>query len=147
MNIGIATDHRGVIQKKKLIKYLEAKGHNIYNYGTDSEESVDYPDYAFLIGNKINEGEIELGILICGTGVGMCIASNKVRGIRCAKVDNTKEAKLSRLHNNANVISLSSYMGLTKMKDILDVFIKTKFSNEERHLLRVNKVDNYNNEY
>jgi ribose 5-phosphate isomerase B len=147
MNIGIATDHRGVTQKKKLIKYLEAKGHNIYNYGTDSEESVDYPDYAFLIGNKINEGEIELGILICGTGVGMCIASNKVRGIRCAKVDNTKEAKLSRLHNNANVISLSSYMGLTKMKDILDVFIKTKFSNEERHLLRVNKVDNYNNEY
>jgi ribose 5-phosphate isomerase B len=147
MNIGIASDHRGVTQKKKLIKYLEAKGHNIYNYGTDSEESVDYPDYAFLIGNKINEGEIELGILICGTGVGMCIASNKVRGIRCAKVDNTKEAKLSRLHNNANVISLSSYMGLTKMKDILDVFIKTKFSNEERHLLRVNKVDNYNNEY
>ncbi|HHU54994.1 MAG TPA: ribose 5-phosphate isomerase B [Mollicutes bacterium] len=147
MNIGIATDHRGVTQKKKLIKYLEAKGHNIYNYGTDSEESVDYPDYAFLIGNKINEGEIELGILICGTGVGMCIASNKVRGIRCAKVDNTKEAKLSRLHNNANVISLSSYMGLTKMKDILDVFIKTKFSNEERHLLRLNKVDNYNNEY
>jgi ribose 5-phosphate isomerase B len=147
MNIGIASDHRGVTQKKKLIKYLEAKGHNIYNYGTDSEESVDYPDYAFLIGNKINEGEIELGILICGTGVGMCIASNKVRGIRCAKVDNTKEAKLSRLHNNANVISLSSYMGLTKMKDILDVFIKTKFSNEERHLLRLNKVDNYNNEY
>ena len=134
MNIGISSDHRGVTQKKKLIKYLEAKGHNIYNYGTDSEESVDYPDYAFLIGNKINEGEIELGILICGTGVGMCIASNKVRGIRCAKVDNTKEAKLSRLHNNANVISLSSYMGLTKMKDILDVFIKTKFSNEERHL-------------
>ncbi|MDD2181091.1 MAG: RpiB/LacA/LacB family sugar-phosphate isomerase [Bacilli bacterium] len=145
MNIGIATDHHGVKQKEKLIKYLQKKGHTIYNYGTDSEESVDYPDYAFLIGEKINEDEIELGILICGTGVGMCIASNKVRGIRCAKIDNVKEAKLSRLHNNANVISLSSYMSLTKMKDILDVFIKTRFTGEERHILRLEKVDNYFN--
>lgn len=146
MNIGIASDHRGVKQKNKIIKYLGKKGHNIYNYGTDSPDSVDYPDYAFLIGEKVNEGEIEIGILICGTGVGMCIASNKVSGIRCAKVDNAKEAKLSRLHNNANVISLSSAMGVTKMKDILDVFINTDFSNEERHIVRVNKVDSYSNE-
>lgn len=147
MNIGIATDHRGVKQKQKLIKYLEKKGHTIYNYGPDTEESVDYPDYAFLIGEKINSGEIELGILICGTGIGMCIAGNKVKGIRCAKVDNIKEAKLSRLHNNANVISLSSNMGLMRMKDILDVFLSTSFSAEERHVLRINKIDNYSNDY
>ncbi len=147
MNIGIATDHRGIKQKQKLIKYLEKKGHTIYNYGPDTEESVDYPDYAFLIGEKINSGEIELGILICGTGIGMCIAGNKVKGIRCAKVDNIKEAKLSRLHNNANVISLSSNMGLMRMKDILDVFLSTSFSAEERHVLRINKIDNYSNDY
>lgn len=146
MRIGIATDHRGVKQKQKLIKYLEKKGYTIYNYGTDSEESVDYPDYAFLIGEKINSGEIDMGILICGTGIGMCIASNKVKGIRCAKVDNAKEAKLARLHNNANVISLSSAMGLMKMKDILDAFLTTDFSGEERHILRINKIDNYYND-
>lgn len=147
MNIGIATDHRGVKQKEKLIKYLEKKGHTIYNYGTDSEDSVDYPDYAFKIGEKINEGEIEIGILICGTGVGMCIASNKVKNIRCAKVDNLLEAKLSRSHNNANVITLSSYMSLMRMKDILDVFLKTSFSGDERHVRRLTKIDEYLNEY
>ena len=100
-----------------------------------------------MIGEKINVGEIDLGILICGTGIGMCIAGNKVKGIRCAKVDNIKEAKLSRLHNNANVISLSSNMGLMRMKDILDVFLSTSFSAEERHVLRINKIDNYSNDY
>ncbi len=145
MKIGIATDHHGIKQKIKLIKYLEKKGHIVINYGTDNDNSVDYPDYAFIVGSKINDGEIDLGILICGTGIGMCIAANKVKNIRCAKVDSVKEAKLSKMHNSANVISISSSMSLIKMKDIIDAFIKTPFSNVERHQLRIDKINNYNN--
>jgi len=145
MKVGIASDHRGVKKKEKLIKYLKKHGYTIYDYGTNSEESVDYPDYAFLVGEKINSEEIDFGILICGTGIGMCIASNKVKGIRCAKVDNVEEAKFSRLHNNANVVALSNEMGLMRMKDILDVFLSTDFSAEERHIRRIAKIDNYGN--
>lgn len=143
MRIGIASDHRGVRLKKSLIEYLTKKGYEVFDYGTNSEVSVDYPDYAFLIGEKVNEDEIDMGILICGTGIGMSIACNKVKNIRCAKVDTIQEAKFARLHNNANVITLSSYMSLIKMKDIIDVFLKTEFSNEERHIIRNNKIDNY----
>jgi len=147
MKIGIASDHHGVKRKNKLIRYLERKGHNVINYGTDDNNSVDYPDYAFLIGDKINNQEIDFGILICGTGIGMCMAANKVRNIRCAKVDNVKEAKLAKLHNDANVISLSSKMSTLKMKDIIDVFIKTEFSKEERHQRRIGKINNYVDNY
>lgn len=147
MKIGIASDHHGVKRKNKLIRYLERKGHNVINYGTDDNNSVDYPDYAFLIGDKINNQEIDFGILICGTGIGMCMAANKVRNIRCAKVDNVKEAKLAKLHNDANVISLSSKMSTLKMKDIIDVFIKTEFSKEERHQRRIDKINNYVDNY
>lgn len=143
MKIGIATDHRGVKIKKNLIKYLNKKGFKVIDYGPYNEEAVDYPDYAFLIGEKINSFEIDLGILICGTGIGMSIACNKVNGIRCAKVDNLEEAKYARSHNGANVITLSSKMSVFKMKDILDVFLNTDFSNEERHIRRVKKIDNY----
>ena len=141
MNIGIASDHHGIKRKLKLINYLSKKGHNIINYGTNSEIAVDYPDYAFIVGNKINSKEIDLGILMCGTGIGMCIAANKVHNIRCAKIDNIREAKLAKMHNDANVISLSSQMSLMKMKDIIDVFLKATF--EERHQIRIDKINNY----
>lgn len=145
MRVGIATDHRGIGQKNKLIKYLTKLGYEVINYGTDSEVSVDYPDYAFLIGEGINKGEIDTGILICGTGIGMSIACNKVKNIRCAKVDNLKEAKFARTHNNANVITLSSYLSLMKMKDILDIFLKEEFTEDSRHIRRNEKIDNYDN--
>lgn len=144
MKIGIASDHRGVDKKAKLIKYLSKK-YEVINYGTDTKDSVDYPDYAFLVGEKINQKEIELGILICGTGIGMSIAANKVDNIRCAKVDNVKEAYYARQHNDANMITLSNNMCLLKMKDILDMFLKTEFSNEERHQRRIEKINNYHN--
>lgn len=146
MIIGIANDHRGIKKKNKLVSYLQKRGHQVIDYGANTEESVDYPDYAFLIGNKLNEKEIELGILLCGTGIGMCIAANKVHNIRCGKVDNVKEAFYARSHNNANVIALSNDLSIFKMKDILDVFIKTPFSNDERHLRRIEKIDNYSYE-
>jgi len=142
MKIGIAADHHGVRIKGKIKKYLEHLGHEVIDYGSNTVYSVDYPEYAFKLGNALKE-EIELGILICGTGIGMSIAANKVKGVRCALVHNTKEAKFSRLHNNANVIALSSNMSMFRIKDILDVFINTKFSNEERHSRRVELINKY----
>ena len=142
MKIGIASDHKGVKTKEKIKKYLEHFGYEVIDYGTNNPTSVDYPEYAFNVGKALKE-EIELGILICGTGIGMSIAANKVEGVRCALVHNTKEAKLTKEHNNANCIALSSTLSMFRIKDILDVFINTKFSNEGRHQRRVDMINNY----
>ena len=140
MNIGIASDHGGYKLKDKLIKYLKQKGCNVIDYGTDSTNSCDYPDYAYKLCKGILNNEAELGIAICKTGIGISIACNKIKGIRCAKVSNSKEAKMSKLHNNANVIALSGEMLTFEAKDIIDEFITNKFSNEERHINRINKI-------
>src|SRR5574344_1458357 len=108
MKIGIASDHRGYQRKEQLKNYFIKNGSELVDYGTNSNESVDYPNYGFKIGHAINESEINLGILLCGTGIGMSIAANKVKNIRCAKVDNMNDAYYARIHNNANVIALNS---------------------------------------
>lgn len=137
--IGIASDHAGFELKEKLKK--ELKNYQIIDYGTTVDTSVDYPDYAFKIGESIANKGIKLGILICKTGIGMSIACNKVRGVRCAKVDNVEEAKLTRLHNNSNVIAISA---LNKNAlEIVKTFLDTEFSNEERHIRRINKITEY----
>lgn len=143
MNIGIANDHRGFKLKQKLTNYLKDKGYNIINYGTDSEESTDYPIYAFKVGEAIKNKEIDFGILICGTGIGMSIACNKVKGVRCARVCNKDDAYITRLHNDANVIALSE--DTSDVEEIIDTFLTTKFSDEEKHKRRVEMVDNYDN--
>jgi len=143
MNIGIANDHRGYALKCKVLNYLNEKGYNVTNYGTDSSEFADYPVYAFKLGEAIRDKEIDLGILICGTGIGMSIAANKVKGVRCALVHNTKGAKLARNHNDANCIALSSSLNMFRVKDILDVFVNSKFSSAERHRRRVDMINNY----
>lgn len=143
MIIGIASDHRGFELKQVLTNYLNKKGYNIIDYGTTSNESVDYPQYAFKIGNAIKCNEINFGILICGTGIGMSIACNKVKGVRCAKVSSLEEAVLSRQHNNANVIAISS--DLKNSCEIIEQFLKTDFSNLEKHRNRVEMIDNYDN--
>lgn len=143
MRIGITNDHHGIKIKKEIVKYLRKKGHDVLDYGPSTTTPVDYPIYAFDIGNRIKKGEIEMGVLICGTGVGMCIAANKVSGIRCAKVENIRDAKLARQHNNANAISINSRLSMLRIKDILDTFINEKFSNEERHIRRNNMIDSY----
>ena len=140
MNIGIASDHKGYKKKQKLIKYLQKKYGNVIDYGTDSIESVDYPDYAQKLCLDIVNGKIDFGILICYTGIGMSIAANKINGIRCAKVDNNNEAKFSRLHNDANVLAISAKKFTFEMKDFIDIFLNTKFSNEERHIIRIEKL-------
>ena len=145
MKIGISSDHRGYKLKSKLIKYLKSKGCNVIDYGTNSEEAVDYPDYAYKLCKGLIDKEVELGIAICGTGIGISIACNKLKGIRCAKVDNSKDAKMSKLHNNANIVAFSANKFLFEAKDIVDEFIETKFSNEERHILRINKITELEN--
>lgn len=142
MKIGIASDHAGFVKKDKLIKYLKKK-YEVIDYGTNSKDSVDYPVYAKKVCHALNNGEIEFGILICYTGIGMSIAANKVENIRCAKVDNIKEAKMTRLHNNCNVIALSSRKSMIEIKDIIDKFLNTPFSNEERHVRRINMLIDY----
>lgn len=141
MTIGIANDHRGLNLKQDLTNYLESLGYNIIDYGTNSDISVDYPIYAFKVGSAIKNNEIDLGILICGTGIGMSIAANKVDKVRCAKVDNIEEARLARLHNNANVIAISE--NNINAKEITKTFLTTDFSGEERHLRRIEMIDNY----
>lgn len=142
MKIGIASDHRGVILKEKIKNYLNDK-YQIIDYGTNSIESVDYPQYAYKIGESVRDNKIDLGILICGTGIGMSIACNKVKKVRCAKVTTKEEAFFARSHNNANVIALSE--NVTNYKEIIDTFLTTDFSNEEKHKRRVEMIDNYDN--
>lgn len=144
MKIAIANDHNGVNIKTMLKKYLEELGYEVLDFGSNTSESVDYPNYAFKVGKSIANKESDLGILICGTGIGMSIACNKVKGVRCAKVSNLEESILSRQHNNANVIALSSHLSESDLKEITKAFIETNFSNEERHIRRNNLIDNYN---
>lgn len=143
MNIGIAADHRGYRLKQKLLKYLTHLGYDTKDLGTTSRDAVDYPDFAFALGNAVINQEIDLGIAICGSGIGISIACNKVKGIRCAKVDSILEAKLARLDNNANVLALNGSMPVYKAKDLVDAFLKTEFSNFERHQKRIDKITDY----
>lgn len=143
MKIVIANDHRGVDLKNKIVKYLKEKNYTVENLGTDTEDFVDFPDYAFELGNKIANQEADFGILICGSGIGMSIAANKVKGIRCANIHNKEEAKLSREHNNANVIALSANMSFFKIKKIINIFLNTSFSKGERYHVRLEKIEEY----
>ena len=143
MKIAIASDHNGVKLKAKIISYLKELGHEVVDFGSKENEKVDYPDLAFSVGNSIASENDELGILICGTGIGMSIACNKIKGIRCAKVSSVEESKLSREHNNANVIAISGRLGWYKTKKIIKNFIEIPFSQEERHIRRNSLIDNY----
>ncbi len=145
MKIGIASDHRGYELKSKLINYLSKKNFQIYDYGTNSKDAVDYPKYAFRLGESVANGEVDFGIAICGTGIGISIACNKVRGVRCAKVDNVKEAELTRRDNDANVLALNGSMPVYRAKDIIDVFFNTNFSAVSRHTKRIEQIQEYEN--
>jgi len=143
MKIGIASDHAGYEVKERIISELN---YDFKDYGTTSLESVDYPDFAYQLGKNI-DNEIDKGILICKTGIGMSIACNKIKGVRCAKVDNVVEAKLTREHNDANVIAISADKNFEDIKKIIEIFLNTPFSNDERHIRRVNKIKEIENEY
>ncbi|MGN0973631.1 MAG: RpiB/LacA/LacB family sugar-phosphate isomerase [Bacilli bacterium] len=141
MKIGLASDHGGYKLKEKLKNYLKKIKIETIDYGTNSTESVDYPDFAHKLCEGINNKDIDYGIAICSTGIGISIACNKVKGIRCAKVDNVEEAKMTRLDNDANCLALNGRMPTYLAKDIIDTFINTDFSNLERHKRRIKKLE------
>lgn len=141
--IGVASDHRGFKLKQKLTNYLNKRGYTVIDYGCDNGNAHDYPEYGFKLGEAIRDKKIEKGIAICGSGIGISIACNKVKGVRCAKVNSAKEAKYTRLDNDANAIALNGDMPLYRAKDIVDTFLKTEFSNEDRHKNRIKMLDNY----
>ena len=141
MKIGIVSDHRGYDLKKYIIKHI--KNIEFVDYGTNSKDSVDYPDYAFKLGKAINKKEVDLGIAICGSGIGMSIALNKVKNIRCARVNYIKDVIITRKDNNANVIAFSSEINQNKVLRMIEEFINTDFSKDERHVRRIKKIMEY----
>ena len=146
MKIGIASDHRGLFLKTKLIKYLIKKKYEVIDYGTNSNESVDYPQFGFRLGEAVVTKEVDFGIAICGSGIGIYIACNKVEGVRCAKVDQPKEAIATRKDNDANILAINGSMPVFKALDIVDAFFKTDFSNEPRHQRRIDQIHAYEKE-
>ena len=144
MKIGIANDHRGYNLKNELVKYLKSRGYEVIDYGSDTVYSVDYPDFAFKVGEKVSSKEADFGILICKSGIGMSIAANKVKGVRCALLDNVKNATLSHMHNNANVIALGSNdVSIRKAYQIIKAYDDATF--ETRHQKRIDKITQYEN--
>ncbi len=143
MKIAIGCDHGGINLKPLLIDYLTKKGIEYIDFGCSSTQSTDYNDYAEVVCNSIVKGESDLGILICGTGIGMSIVANKIKGIRCGHCHDVFSAKMTRLHNDANVLALGErVVGPGLFIEIVDAFINTGFSNEQRHINRVNKIKN-----
>jgi ribose 5-phosphate isomerase B len=140
MKIAISCDHAAVDQKNELIKYLENQGHTVTNFGTDSNDSVDYPDYAVKAAEYVANAKSERGIIICGSGIGVSISANKVKGIRAALCYNEETAKLSRQHNNANVMCYGArFIDIDTAKKMVDNFLNTEFEGG-RHQNRVDKI-------
>ena len=143
MRVGIASDHRGYKLKEKLKTYIIKEGYEIEDFGTSSLESVDYPDYGIKLGEAVRDKQVDLGIAICGTGIGISIACNKVDRVRCARIVDAKEAKITKLHNKANIIALNEKMPLFMAKDIVDAFLTTEYVPEERFERRIDKINKY----
>lgn len=140
--IGIGSDHGGYDMKVKVVAYLKEKGIAYKDFGCDSKASVDYPIYGKAVAEAVASGECEKGIVICTTGIGISIAANKVPGVRCALCSEPLSAKMTRLHNNANVLALGGAMiGENLALDIVETFLNTPFSEEEKHIRRVNMLE------
>ncbi len=138
--IAIGSDHAGYSYKEEIKSYLKDRGLQVKDYGTFSEESVDYPDFGIAVGQAVAAGECEKGILFCGTGVGISVSANKVRGIRAVACSEPFSAKMSRLHNDSNVLALGSrVVGIELAKMIIDIWLETEFEGG-RHQRRVDKI-------
>ena len=141
MKVSIGSDHAGFEQKQLLAEYLRSKGYEVIDRGPDSDDRVDYPDYAALVGKDVSEGACDRGVLVCGTGIGMAIAACQISGVRAANIVSSEFAKLCREHNDANVITLSGrFVPLEENEKILDVFFATEFGGG-RHAGRVAKIN------
>lgn len=140
--IGLGSDQAGYTLKQEIIKYLEAKGLEYKDYGSYSEEPCDYPVYGKAVAHAVASGECEKGILICGTGIGISIAANKVKGIRAALCSDCFSAEATRLHNDANIVAMGArVVGSGLAVKIVDTFLNTPFSGAERHVRRIRLIE------
>ncbi len=140
MKIAVASDHRGYQVKSRIIDLLRKLGHDSLDFGPDGPESVDYPDFAAKVASAISRGEIDRGILICGTGIGMCITANKFRGVRAADCHDNLTAEMSRRHNDANVMCLSAdLVADAQVNRMVEIWVQTEFEGG-RHARRLEKI-------
>ena len=140
MRIAIGTDHRGFSIRSKVIELVERLGHEVDDVGTFSGDAVDYPDIASAVSRKVSHGEVDRGILVCGTGLGMCIAANKFQGVRAAPCHDDLTAEMSRRHNDANILCLSAnLLGERLIDQMIELWLSTPFDGG-RHARRVEKI-------
>ena len=143
MKIAVGSDHRGFEVKRRIIAVLQQLGHEVLDVGPAGRDSVDYPDYAFQVALAVGEGRAQRGVLICGTGIGMCIAANKVKGVRAAPCHDSITAEMSRRHNDANVLCLSAdLLGEELIERMLRIWLATEFESG-RHARRVDKISRF----
>ena len=148
MQIAIGADHAGFVLKDEIQRQLVAAGHTVVDFGTNQAASTDYPDYAKAVAESVAAGTAERGILVCSTGVGMSIAANKVHGVRAALAFNTDEVRLTREHNDANVLAIGArYITPVVANELVQTFLETPFSGGERHARRLAKVTELEKEY
>ena len=144
MKIAIANDHGGYEYKLMLLPFIEGMGHTVTDFGSFSAEAADYFDPGLAAAEAVSRGEADRAVLICGTGIGMCITANKVKGVRCALCTDPLMAELTRLHNDANALALGGrIIGPELCKAIVKAYLDTEFSQEERHARRIGKIAAY----
>lgn len=140
MKIGIGNDHTALALKAEIIEFLKAKGHEVVDYGTTSSESCDYPVYGEIVGRAVAKGEVDRGILICGTGLGISLAANKVKGVRAAVCSEPFTAKMSRQHNDCNILAFGArVVGAELAKMMVEIWLETEFEGG-RHQRRVDLI-------
>src|SRR5262245_28004441 len=145
MKIAIGSDHRGYQAKQRIVPLLRQMGHEVVDVGTHGEESVDYPDFAFAVAQAVSGGQVDRGVLSCGTGIGMTIAANKVAGVRATPCHDSITAEMSRRHNDANVLCLSAdLLGVELIDRMLRIWLETPFESG-RHARRVEKITRFEN--
>lgn len=141
MKISIACDHGALDLKNAIIAHLQEQGHTVVNFGTDTLDSCDYPDYAGAAAKAVAAGECDRGIVLCSTGIGVSIAANKVKGVRCALLSDLMSARLTREHNDTNVMAMGAFIvGQALALQIVDTWLATEFSGGERHARRIAKL-------
>ena len=140
--IAVGCDHAGFELKQELIRHLKERGFEVTDHGTFSDQSCDYPDYARKVADAVVSGQAQSGLLVCGTGIGMSIAANKVRGIRAAVLSDEFSAQATREHNDANILCLGArVVDPEKAVKLLDIFLDTPFSEGENHIRRISKLE------
>ncbi len=144
MRIAVGSDHRGVQLKQRIVDALESKGQEVQDFGTTGTDSVDYPDFAAAVSQRVSEGDVDRGILICGTGIGMAITANKFPSVRAATIHDELTAEMSRRHNNINVMCLSAdLLGEREIDSLIDLFLNTEFEGgrHERRLVKIADIE------